>query len=54
MSKMLSRIAGKLLPQTSAAAGCAPGCWIDMRSAKGQVYGVKCCYTPTCGVHCLV
>lgn len=51
---MLSRIAGKLLPQTSAAAGCAPGCWIDMRSSGGQVYGVKCCHNPNCSVRCYV
>jgi hypothetical protein len=54
VSKILSRIAEKLLPQTSAAAGCAPGCWMEPRSVGGQYYEYKCCYTPTCGVHCYV
>jgi hypothetical protein len=49
---MLSRIAEKLLPQTSAAAGCAPGCTIEKRSSGGQYYEVKCCYTPQCSYYC--
>ncbi|MFE0415962.1 hypothetical protein [Streptomyces tendae] len=54
MSKMLSRIADKLLPQTSAAAGCAPGCWMERSSTGGQFYEYKCCYNPNCSVRCFI
>ncbi|MFI0967878.1 hypothetical protein ACH4S8_41950 [Streptomyces sp. NPDC021080] len=54
LSGMVGRIADKLLPQTSAAAGCASDCFYSWKLApKGQVYPVHCCYLPNCTLNCV-
>ncbi|MGW1717675.1 hypothetical protein [Streptomyces sp. GQFP] len=57
MSKMLrgvaGRVAGKLLPQTTAAAGCAADCYYDNRVSGGQIYKLHCCYLPNCTLRCV-
>ncbi|WP_333761835.1 hypothetical protein [Streptomyces sp. IBSBF 2390] len=55
MSKMLSgmvgRIADKLLPQTTAAAGCG-GCEMFRKTDGPANYWIKCCYSPSCVLRC--
>ncbi|MFE2297014.1 hypothetical protein ACFXAW_02315 [Streptomyces sp. NPDC059445] len=51
LSGMVGRMADKLLPQTSAAAGCG-GCETFRKSSGGQIYFVKCCWTPSCVLRC--
>jgi hypothetical protein len=46
---LFGRVADKLLPQTIAAAGCAPDCFY-VYNDYGPVG--KCCYGADCKVHC--
>lgn len=47
-----ARVAERLLPQMSAAAGCAPGCEYIKAGANGQAYDTKCCWTVGCQYVC--
>ncbi|MFJ3495530.1 hypothetical protein ACIPPJ_18350 [Streptomyces sp. NPDC086091] len=51
LSGMVGRIADRLLPQTSAAAGCG-GCETFVDIDKGQAYTYKCCWTSSCVLRC--
>lgn len=60
-----AKVADRLLPKTSAAAGCAPDCYCKSCSMggtncnpNGTVTGgnrcvIRCCYTPQCGTTCV-
>ncbi|MEU3553550.1 hypothetical protein [Streptomyces fragilis] len=51
---MAGRVAGALLPQTSAAAGCASDCTTHWeKTGSNQVYKMKCCYRPDCTYYCV-
>ncbi|MFJ7044754.1 hypothetical protein ACIQVC_15275 [Streptomyces sp. NPDC101112] len=49
---MVGRVAAKLLPQTTAAAGCAKECWYDNKVSGGQAYKVHCCIWEDCKMRC--
>ncbi|WP_327343694.1 hypothetical protein [Streptomyces europaeiscabiei] len=49
---MVGLVADKLLPQTTAAAGCARECWYTWEQSGGQMYEVRCCVWEDCKVRC--
>ncbi|MET7357965.1 hypothetical protein ABZS76_05895 [Streptomyces sp. NPDC005562] len=50
--KAWTKLMDRVLPSTTAAAGCAPGCDKVWKSSGGQAYQVTCCYRPNCSYYC--
>ncbi|MER7730101.1 hypothetical protein ABTX80_04400 [Streptomyces erythrochromogenes] len=50
--RFASKAVGAVLPQTTAAAGCAKECWKDYKKSGGQVYGITCCIWEDCRARC--
>ncbi|MFF8976844.1 hypothetical protein ACF08A_08480 [Streptomyces cellulosae] len=49
---LVGRVADRLLPQTTAAAGCPKECWKDGKRSGGQGYLVTCCQWEDCSIRC--
>ncbi|MEU2391437.1 hypothetical protein [Streptomyces sp. NPDC007369] len=52
MRSLAHRIADALLPQTTAAAGCAYDCWRQPDVSGSQMYGLWCCTYQDCRTRC--